>query len=450
MAGKKITGIKNKQDLYFKVTNGAYDFIRSVYTPEGGGKVVATTSNFRVLKGARAIFICLLNLKLKLENINENAGGHIEHTVLDGEESLYFTSTLRRWIMPNNKFKPADWYIGLFGEAGRFLTPRRSGREITVTHTQPDYPRTINVYLVEGIEDKNPAEINDELTINEIIESLLNQNQSSRLKKSATGKQSSEGSQAGASTVRYTPDRSWNALKMIVEHLSDTKWTRLYAIDCLDDNMWKRPETYAYFGHQAREYLKANYNTIDKEWKIVFSNQVLNAIDNAAKNAEQHFQKHYSDYPNTDERLTAFDHWSPKNNNETIKLKFEIVRVLIWPIGSLLSEEADAAINLHRMFNIPLFYLAPETVGKVQKEEYILLCRTSDTDKTKQGKLGGLAWCDGSKKLKPVRDLNFHALEHFHSLLENQKLLFAIDSREMLMKGIWDSFIANKADSRET
>ena len=442
--------MKPHQELYYRKSQaGEFVFVRSVHTPATGDQKRAAAGDFYDDVGVKASQICLLNLKLQLESSDDGISSEY-YRVLDGNEAGFFAQTVNAMFKGENK--GSKWYRILFGDKRRIFFVRGSGAPfIIIPKSNTYYPRTIDVYLVKGFPDEdNVIPITQVKSIQEIIVSLGRQIQELRqvTRRWHSSTQSTKNPQADNSITHRRSERAWGVLEQYVRDLTNNSlpWNRLYAIDRQNDAVWNCAETYAYLGLQTREYMKANYCTQEKKWKITFPKPVLDAINQAAEIAKIYLPNHRKH----DHSLTAFEDWRYPQEIAKAKPKFEIVRVLIWPTDRLLSEEAFAVLRLHKIYNIPLFYLTPDFVDGEPEEEYILFCKPKDTENTKQNELRGMAWDAARRDWKSVSDLNFHPLDHFYKLLKNPKLVFVIDARKMLSNGIWDSFQTEVANSNET
>lgn len=422
---------------------GEYVFVRSIYTPATGDAVRAAVGGFDDDVGAKATQICLLRLKLQIES-HEDSESSEHFQVLSGPEAGSFAEIIKSMFKGDTTGDGSGWHQSFFGRGHRFMTAR-GGRNpaILIDRACTHRPQKVSVQLADGLrinEEAIPVSTSEQ--VREIIQSLERQLQAQREKKNRTGQNKSarsvEPSQEVAASTHRRAERAWGALEHYVRDLANpqTPWNRLYGIDRLNDAVWRSAETYTYFGLQAREYMKANYNSQNDTWDITFSKPVLEAIQRAITVANDYLPNHRKE----GHSLTAFDDWRHPQAAKAGKPKFEIVRILIWPQERLASEEAYAVARLHKIYNIPLFYLAPSAIENDPKDEYILFCKPKDSADTPPHDLRGMAWDSSRHNWQQVGELNYHPLEHFYALLENPKLVFAIDAREMMKKGTWASF----------
>lgn len=422
---------------YRRTQAGEFEFVRSIYTSASGKDVKAGTGDFENDVGAKRAQICLLNLKLQVDGYAQQDSSHQFH-VLEGESARFFAESLK-------KINSSNWHITLFGDGNRFLYSQGSGNPVIVirgAHT----PNKVFVQLVEGTgsgEKKTALTAADK--IREIIESLERQIIAKKAQsKASTAAAAGVTNGLGNSVAEQRAERAWSALEEFIRDMADpeTPGNRLYAIDRLNDSVWRSAETYTYCGLQAREYTRANYNSNSRKWKIIFSEPVLKAIKRAVAVAKRFLPNHDGEGAS----LTAFDDWYRPQSAKAGEPMFEIVRILIWPKERLLTQEAYAVIRLHKIYNIPLFYLEASMVQGGPQDEYILFCKKRDTPKTLKTELKGRAWDATRKDWQLVRDLGYHSLVNFQELLNHPKLVFAIDAREMQKQGTWSAFEAVAVD----
>jgi hypothetical protein len=420
---------------------GEFLFVRSVYTAVSGDVVRSGSGDFVDDVGAKAAEMCLLKLKLQIEGYETSeSSGHFR--VLTGDEARPFAQTIKTMFKGNSD--GSGWHQAFFGTRHRFLFAQGSSNPvIIVKHDNTHRPHKILVRLVRGPEVYEQAEeFNAPEQVREILQSLERQIAAQRHRKGKAAQkqteQTVEAAQADTTFASRRAERAWGALEHYVRDLAnpDTPWNRLYGIDRLNDAVWRSAETYTYFGLQAREYMKANYDPQKNLWDITFSKPVLEAIQRAITVAKEYLPNHRKE----GHSLTAFDDWCHPQAEKAGKPKFEIVRILIWPQERMVSEEAYAVARLHKIYNIPLFYLAPSAIENEPKDEYILFCKPKDSADTPPHDLRGMAWDSTRKNWQQVGELSYHPLEHFYALLKNPKLVFAIDAREMMIKKTWAAF----------
>jgi hypothetical protein len=417
-------------EIHYRLTRaGDYDFVRSIYTPAMGDSVRARAGDFANIVGTKTTQICLLNLRLQLEGL-EQADSSTQHHVLGGTLASSFAQILR-------KVGNAKWHLALFGESHQFLYSQGTSDPLIVirgTHA----PKKVIVQQVSGIGSSEKIVPIPAAETPSIISNLERQILGHRATlRSATSPSLNVGNVGVDSLAEKRAERAWSALEDFIYDIANPKTpsNKLYAIDRLNDAVWRHAETYAYFGHQAREYTLANYNYRKRDWRILFSPAVLKAIKQAVEIADQFLPNHDMGGHGS----KGFDDWQRLQLARAGEPKFEIVRILIWPKERLLSQEAFAVIRLHKIYNIPLFYLSPDFVQEGPQDEYILFCKQSDSGMTQKRELRGLAWDSSRADWQHVRDLSYHAFAHFQDLLSHPKLVFAIDAREMLIQGKWDS-----------
>lgn len=418
---------------YRRTQAGEFEFVRSIYTPTSANSVKAGSGDFDNDVGVKAAQMCLLNLKLQLEGHMQRDSNE-QFRVLEGEFARPFAQTIK-------KLGTSMWHEALFGEQYRFLFSQGTSNPIIVIRGI-HAPKAVVLKQVEGVgtaEQQKPLTSADE--IKAVIISLGRQIASHRARsKTSAVPALNGGNSIGVSLAEQRAERAWGALEEFIYDLAspDTPSNKLYGIDRLNDAVWRSAETYTYFGLQAREYTRANYNSRTRKWDIIFCEPVLDAIKRAVAVAKKFLPNHDGE----GHSLTAFDDWHHPQSAKAGKPKFEIVRILIWPKERLLSQEAFAVARLHKIYNIPLFYLEPSSVQDDPTDEYILFCKEGDTPMTPKRELRGLAWDASRKDWQQVRDLGYHPLAHFYHLLKHPKLVFAIDAREMLKQGKWSLFEA--------
>lgn len=429
-------------EVYYRRTQaGAYTYARSIYTSAAGVPVCAASGDFDDDVAFKATQMCLLNLKLQIEG-HEMDESSENFRVLVGDVARPFAESIKGMFKGDTD--GPQWYQAIFGIGVRFLQNQGTSNPVVVVKkTNAHRPQKVTVKLLQGVVGAETTTICDTPdVIREITASLGTQIQ---IQRAAKGQRNANkkvaafgGLQPDTTTAHRRAERAWGAMEHYVRDLAnpDTPWNRLYAIDRLNDAVWKSAETYTYFGLQAREYMRANYKSQSDSWDIVFSKPVLAAIQHAIAIANRYLPNHHKH----GHSLTAFDDWRPPQTAQGGKPKFEIVRILVWPKEQLLTEEAFAVARLHKIYNIPLFYLDPSAIERNAQDEYILFCKPRDTPNTPPNDLRGMAWDPTRRDWQLVGNLSYHPLEHFLELLKHPKLVFAIDAREMLIKGTWNAF----------
>ncbi len=421
---------------YRRTQAGEFEFVRSTYTPVSGALVKAGSGDFDDDVGAKAAQLCLLNLKLQLEgHTQQDSKGQFR--VLESDLARPFAQSIK-------KIDASKWHRALFGDEHQFLFAQSTSNPVIVIRGA-HAPTKVDVQFVEGVgSDEKMTLLTAPDKIREIVASVERRIVAKRVQ-SKTSAVSTLGAASlpGTSIAEQRAERAWGALEDFIIDLAnpDTPSNKLYGIDRLNDTVWRSAETYVYLGLQSREYTRANYNSRTRKWNIIFSGPVLEAIKRAVEVAKKFLPNHDGE----GHSLTAFDDWHHPQSAKAGKPKFEIVRILIWPKERLLSQEAFAVARLHKIYNIPLFFLEPSSLQDDPHDEYILFCKDGDTPKTAKRDLRGLAWDASRNDWQQVRDLGYHPLAHFQRLLQHPKLVFAIDAREMLKQGKWSSFAA--ADS---
>ena len=386
--------------------------------------------------GLKATLMCLLNLKLLLETKIQGAST-TDYRVLGGEEASYLITTLRQM----RKTGATKWHQMLYGVAIEpFLCPLQRGYPPTIRIPQGNrhYPREIKVYLAQGVEPR--MQLTELKTLKEVelvIASLQEQAQGIRRRKRGGGVLGDSGPEDATNTGRRS-SRAWGALAQWLRDTSDPKTSlcRVFALNRRNDGVWGCPQTFVYLALQFREYMKANFSSAEQRWTIAPSKPVHAAVHHALANARR-----FLPLPqNNGHCRTAFEDWDPRQQNGAGRPRFEIARILIWPTGRLQTDEGQAVLRLHQMFNVPLFYLEPTFVADGPPDEYILFCKNKHDETTAMRELRGLAWEPGGTDGLDLVALDYHPLAHFLSLLKHPKLLFVVDAQEMLRRGLWSAF----------
>ncbi len=235
-------------------------------------------------------------------------------------------------------------------------------------------------------------------------------------------------------------ESKWDWIRNVTQRQiirQDTDINRLYAIDHLDPFVWVYTETYYYFFLQARQYLKKNYDIESEEWKIRFSKPLFDAVNSALIR----IQGFLPEIDGQGSSFTAFDDGDKPFLEQSEKPELEIARILIWRPNTLLAPYADTTIRMHSAFNIPLFYLPPSVLKQSFPSEYLVCCAKEQTEDTPKDEFSALVWRKGAGGTTyPINQLEIHPLKHFHSLLLNQSLLFAIDAQQLIKIGKWEEF----------
>jgi radical SAM superfamily enzyme YgiQ (UPF0313 family) len=129
-------------------------------------------------------------------------------------------------------------------------------------------------------------------------------------------------------------------IETLDKHIENLETKKIYFIDTLGAHAWANPLFQHYFYGQISRYIKRNYTN---RWNLLFTDDLIK------KKIEERFAKGYVD---------DVDVLPEYNTGENISL--HMGRILSWSDDDMKSPIAQNLIDLHRIFNIPLFYIKRE------------------------------------------------------------------------------------------
>ncbi|MFN7888672.1 MAG: hypothetical protein ACK5OC_00145, partial [Pirellula sp.] len=207
----------------------------------------------------------------------------------------------------------------------------------------------------------------------------------------------------------------------IKTHVKDEDLQEIHAVDVIGPKAWLAPTTYAYLASQLREY--SLHGCASAASQVIVANAVKLALANAAKSSPivgDKALKKGSKSVFCDEPLM------PKPG---MQRSFAMTRLLLWTIDELRSPVTKSVIEMHEVFRVPLFFLERDLNHISRKIDFITFVfggriqvyygrreNDFDTESETETDIPGMG--------DPVQ-------VHM-DLLQDKKLLFAIDARRMI------------------
>jgi hypothetical protein len=197
----------------------------------------------------------------------------------------------------------------------------------------------------------------------------------------------------------------------------------IHAIDVIGPHAWISPQTYRYLAPQIRKYIIANTN--DKnQWHVQVAPPLAQALRTSVKNASERNE--------IAESLTRFDD-SDFNWKEAETPRLEFSRILLWNKAELLSPVTKSIIAIHRLFNVPLFFLETNRSDPKRDIDFILFHMK---DRTVEG-FYGLKYRKyetnpiNQQWIKPIGN----PMDFYNNLLSHPHIMLAEDAYNLLISG---------------
>jgi len=192
-----------------------------------------------------------------------------------------------------------------------------------------------------------------------------------------------------------------------------------YFVDILGADAWNSPRFLVYLISQLLYFAKSNY--FDNEWHLKFEKNLNIAIKNAIKNLDN---------------INLSNVFSNYEEGKNKKTNFSIARILAWNKDDMKSSIAENLIELHRIFNIPLFYIDPEKLPKFIMEqgiEFHLILSKNGIEKD------SMVWYKNRRiKLKDYNKLSsgpdLDPKRFFVDKFKDKKIMFAAQKRSQLLR----------------
>lgn len=136
--------------------------------------------------------------------------------------------------------------------------------------------------------------------------------------------------------------------KALNKTLQSQETNKVYFLDILGAHAWANPCFHSYFYDQLRAYVTRNHSAV---WNLVVQDNQIR------KKIEERIAKHID-----------IDEVMPDYNSGDI-IGLHIARILSWEDEDMKSDVAKDLIDLHRAFNIPLFYYHPDYLKMLLKRK---------------------------------------------------------------------------------
>jgi hypothetical protein len=202
--------------------------------------------------------------------------------------------------------------------------------------------------------------------------------------------------------------------KALYEVLQSRETSRLFFLDILGAHAWANPLFHAYLYEQLPAYVRRNYANI---WNLVIEDDLIR------KKIEERVAK----WVDIDEVMPDY------NSGDAIDL--HIVRILSWSDEDMKSDVAQDLIELHRVFNIPLFYIPPSALQILLYRRRVEFHLAIDKD---GNPLPNGCWIyEEQKHREPYKKgmLPKEPKEIIQGILEHPACVFAIEKRKELCCG---------------
>lgn len=190
----------------------------------------------------------------------------------------------------------------------------------------------------------------------------------------------------------------------------------IYAIDVLGPAGWLNPIAFHYLSVQIRAYIRRNIR--EDQWRITVSSPLYDAMNRAICAA------------GPGGSATNFDPgeipWGTGGPDRAVDLEF--CRVLLWSSEELTSQVGRTVVEIHRAFNVPLFWIEIPHGAPERDVDYIVFSRSPQ-----KVLCGFYGVRDEGYETRPLPDsgvpmkLGQPAIAHFWGLLQREDLVFAAD-----------------------
>lgn len=194
------------------------------------------------------------------------------------------------------------------------------------------------------------------------------------------------------------------------ETLRNRKTNKLFFLDILGAHAWANPLFHSYLYEQIPAYVKRNHTDI---WNLVIEDDLL------TNKIEERIAK----WIDIDDVIPEY------NSGDAINL--HVARILSWSDEDMTSEVAQDLIDLHRVFNIPLFYIPPDDLELLlsRKVEFHLALDKDDNP------LPNGCWIYEEQKQRERYKTGMLAKEPkeiIQGILKHRHCVFAVEKRKEL------------------
>ncbi len=208
------------------------------------------------------------------------------------------------------------------------------------------------------------------------------------------------------------------------KHLQSERIEAVFFIDILGAHAWSNLLFHRYFYEQIATYVKRNFDGV---WNLgIVDERIKKKID-----------ERLARYIDVDEVMPDY------NCGRTVNL--HVARILAWSDEDMKSDMAQELIDLHRVFNIPLFYYPLQNLQMLFMREtvefHVAVDRNGKVPLDPEGCWVYYERHAPGEEVKRDRvpysqyepQLPYHPLQYIHRILEDRECQFAIEKRQILL-----------------
>lgn len=181
---------------------------------------------------------------------------------------------------------------------------------------------------------------------------------------------------------------------------------------------WVNPSIFRYLSSQIRQYLWANIR--GGKWHLRVHDWLGKAMYKSIENAQQKLRS---------QSLTIFDnpqdfHW------EVGAPSLQYSRVLFWTKEELAHSITQSVIDIHEVFNVPLFFVEANPQNRDKDLAFIIFEKSNGTT---TGRYGLKRFNYKTREIQKGGITGFgDAMQLYQYLLKREDIMFAKDARELL------------------